>query len=61
MRLGGWPEGVLSAAAVALLGWVLAGAWLTRRRARTLGGPSAGPPSAGLGPREAEPGRTIES
>jgi apolipoprotein N-acyltransferase len=64
MRLGGWPEGVLSAAAVAMLGWALAGAMLARRRASTgigsAGQAAAGPPSAGLAPRETDSGRTIE-
>jgi len=33
-RLGGWPEGVISAVTAAVLGWVLASAALARRRSR---------------------------
>ena len=33
-RLGGWPEGVISAATAAALAWVLAGAAAARRRSR---------------------------
>jgi apolipoprotein N-acyltransferase len=37
-RLGGWPEGLLSWAAVAAIGWVLGTAWRRRRSRRTPAG-----------------------
>ena len=41
-RLGGWPEGAISAATAAALAWVLAGAALARRRSRRDRLPPAG-------------------
>ena len=64
MRLGSWPEGVLSAAAVAMLGWALAGLVLARRRSadasRSASPVAAESSPAGLTAPQRDSGRTIE-